>query len=73
MTTELQFLVYSVILGLAHLIADAHFISYQYGYRWTAGRDTRSSVGTGARIAKDKSNSLWGSDVKRDDQETPKF
>jgi len=37
MTTELQFLIYSVILGLAHLIAASHFISYQYGYRWTAG------------------------------------
>jgi uncharacterized MAPEG superfamily protein len=37
MTTELQFLIYSVILGLAHLIAASHFISYQYGYGWTAG------------------------------------
>jgi len=37
MTTELHFLVYSVILGLVHLVAASHFISFQYGYRWTAG------------------------------------
>ena len=36
MTTELQFLIYSVILGLTHLVAASHFISFQYGYRWTA-------------------------------------
>lgn len=27
----------SVILGLVHLIADSHLISFQLGYRWTAG------------------------------------
>ncbi len=37
MTTELWFLVASVILGLVHLIAASHLISFQYGYRWTAG------------------------------------
>jgi uncharacterized MAPEG superfamily protein len=37
MTLELHFLVYSVILGLVHLVAASHFISHQYGYRWTAG------------------------------------
>ncbi len=36
MTTELRFLAASVGLGLAHLIADSHLISFQYGYRWTA-------------------------------------
>jgi len=37
MTTELQFLVASIILGLVHLVAASHLISFQYGYRWTAG------------------------------------
>jgi uncharacterized MAPEG superfamily protein len=37
MTTELHLLVYSVILGIIHLVAASHFISHQYGYRWTAG------------------------------------
>src|SRR4029453_7778618 len=36
MTTELWLLVASVILGLVHLIAVSHLISFQYGYRWTA-------------------------------------
>ncbi|MDQ6622485.1 MAG: MAPEG family protein [Verrucomicrobiota bacterium] len=36
MTTELRFLIASVVLGLVHLIADSHLISFQYGYRWTA-------------------------------------
>ncbi len=41
MTTELRFLAASIILGLVHLIADSHLISFQYGYRWTAS--TRES------------------------------
>ena len=36
MTTDLWLLVASIILGLAHLIASSHLISFQYGYRWTA-------------------------------------
>lgn len=36
MTTELYLLAASVILGLVHLIADSHLISFQHGYRWTA-------------------------------------
>jgi uncharacterized MAPEG superfamily protein len=36
MTTELQILVASIILGLVHLVAASHLISFQYGYRWTA-------------------------------------
>lgn len=40
MTIELRFLAASVILGLVHLIADSHLISFQVGYRWTgSGRD----------------------------------
>jgi uncharacterized MAPEG superfamily protein len=35
-TTELRFLAASVILGLLHLIAASHLISFQRGYRWTA-------------------------------------
>jgi uncharacterized MAPEG superfamily protein len=36
MTTELRFLVASVILALVQLIATSHLISHQYGYRWSA-------------------------------------
>jgi len=37
MTTELKLLVASVVLGLVHLIASSYLISWQRGYRWTAG------------------------------------
>jgi uncharacterized MAPEG superfamily protein len=37
MTTELRFLAASIILGLVHLVVDSHLISFQRGYRWTAG------------------------------------
>jgi uncharacterized MAPEG superfamily protein len=37
MNTELRLLAASVILGLVHLIAASHLISFQRGYRWTAG------------------------------------
>jgi uncharacterized MAPEG superfamily protein len=36
MTVELWLLIASVILGLVHLIASSHLISWQRGYRWTA-------------------------------------
>jgi uncharacterized MAPEG superfamily protein len=36
MTTELRLLAASVILGLVHLIAASHLISFQRGHRWTA-------------------------------------
>jgi uncharacterized MAPEG superfamily protein len=36
MTTELWLLTASVALGLVHLIAASHLISWQRGYRWTA-------------------------------------
>jgi hypothetical protein len=37
MTTELTFLMASAVLGLVHIIAASHLISWQRGYRWTAG------------------------------------
>ena len=36
MTSELKLLAASVVLGLGHLIASSHLISWQRGYRWTA-------------------------------------
>jgi uncharacterized MAPEG superfamily protein len=36
MTTELWLLAASVALGMVHLIAASHLISWQSGYRWTA-------------------------------------
>lgn len=37
MTIELWLLVASIVLGIVHLIASSHLISWQRGYRWTAG------------------------------------
>jgi uncharacterized MAPEG superfamily protein len=36
MTAELKLLAATVVLGLAHLIASSHLISWQLGYRWSA-------------------------------------
>ena len=36
MIVELRLLIASVVLGLVHLIASSHLISWQRGYRWTA-------------------------------------
>jgi uncharacterized MAPEG superfamily protein len=36
MDTELRLLTASIVLGLVHLIASSHLISWQRGYRWTA-------------------------------------
>ena len=36
MTAELKLLAVSVVLGLVHVIASSHLISWQRGYRWTA-------------------------------------
>src|SRR5215468_10069736 len=36
MSVELWLLAASVVLGLLHLIATSHLISWQRGYRWTA-------------------------------------
>jgi uncharacterized MAPEG superfamily protein len=37
MTVELWMLAASIALGMIHLIASSHLISWQRGYRWTAG------------------------------------
>jgi uncharacterized MAPEG superfamily protein len=37
MTIELSMLAASIALGMIHLIASSHLISWQRGYRWTAG------------------------------------
>ena len=37
MTIELWLLIASIVLGIVHLIASSHLISWQRGYRWTAG------------------------------------
>lgn len=42
MTTELYFLAATAVLGLVHLIADSHLISFQLGYRWTASSREQS-------------------------------
>src|SRR5262245_46032354 len=36
MIVELKLLIASIVLGLVHLIASSHLISWQRGYRWTA-------------------------------------
>ena len=37
MTVELWMLAASIALGMIHLIASSHLISWQRGYHWTAG------------------------------------
>ena len=37
MTVELWMLAASIVLGMIHLVASSHLISWQLGYRWTAG------------------------------------
>ena len=36
MTVELWMLAASIALGMIHLVASSHLISWQRGYRWTA-------------------------------------
>ena len=36
MANEIQILIWSCVLGIVHLLAASHFMSLQYGYRWTA-------------------------------------
>jgi uncharacterized MAPEG superfamily protein len=36
MIVEFWLLIASIVLGLVHLIASSHLISWQRGYRWTA-------------------------------------
>jgi uncharacterized MAPEG superfamily protein len=45
MTPELQFLSYSIVLGIIHIAASAHATQWVYGYWWGAGpRDTQPAV-----------------------------
>lgn len=37
MTVELWMLAASIVLGMIHLVVSSHLISWQRGYRWTAG------------------------------------
>ena len=37
MTAELWMLAATIVLGMIHLIVSSHLISWQRGYRWTAG------------------------------------
>src|SRR4030095_17123556 len=36
MTNEIHILICSCVLGILHLLAASHFITFQYGHRWTA-------------------------------------
>ena len=61
MTTELRLLVASVVLGLIHVIASSHLISWQRGYRWTAGNregDARPLRGVANRVDQATTNFL---------------
>src|SRR4029434_1772021 len=52
MTTELWLLVASIMLGLLHLIAASHLISFQYGYRWTASSRDETVLPLRARASR---------------------
>jgi uncharacterized MAPEG superfamily protein len=61
MTTELHLLVFSIILGIVHLVAASHFISFQYGYRWTASnreQDMPPLKGAAGRVDRAVTNFL---------------
>jgi uncharacterized MAPEG superfamily protein len=61
MTTELRLLVASVVLGLIHVIASSHLISWQRGYRWTVGNregDAPSLRGVANRVDQATTNFL---------------
>jgi uncharacterized MAPEG superfamily protein len=61
MTTELQLLVASVVLGLIHVIASSHLISWQRGYCWTASNregDAPPLRGVANRVDQAKTNFL---------------
>jgi uncharacterized MAPEG superfamily protein len=48
MAPELTLLATSVVLGLVHLVAASHLISFQRGYRWTASdREEPGSAAAG--------------------------
>jgi uncharacterized MAPEG superfamily protein len=59
MTTELQMLALSIVLGFVHIILASHAKSWQFGYRWTAGaRDEtpRQLTGVAGRLERASSN-----------------
>jgi uncharacterized MAPEG superfamily protein len=61
MTTELYILSFSIVLGIIHLIAASHFISFQYGYRWTASNREQEMPplkGAAARVDRAGTNFL---------------
>src|SRR5262245_42563126 len=61
MTVELWILAASIALGMIHLIASSHLISWQRGYCWTAGsRDeaVRSLHGLANRVDQATTNFL---------------
>jgi uncharacterized MAPEG superfamily protein len=61
MSVELWLLVASVVLGLLHLIASSHLISWQRGYRWTASSreaDVPPLRGLAARVDQATTNFL---------------
>jgi len=61
MTVELWLLVGSIVLGLVHLIASSHLISWQRGYRWTSGsreEDVPSLRGLANRVVQATTNFL---------------
>jgi uncharacterized MAPEG superfamily protein len=59
MTSELYILVFSIFLGLVHIIIASHAASLQRGYRWTASaRDevVAPLTGIAGRLARATSN-----------------
>ncbi|MGB9475705.1 MAG: MAPEG family protein [Candidatus Udaeobacter sp.] len=61
MSIESLLLIASVVLGLVHLIASSHLISWQRGYRWTAGsreEDVPPLRGVGSRVDQATTNFL---------------
>jgi len=59
MTTELQMLALSIVLGFVHIVLASHAKSWQFGYRWTASaRDERPRqlTGVAGRLERASSN-----------------
>ena len=53
MDIELHMLVWSVVLGLVHIVTASHAASLQHGYRWTASaRDQKGAplIGVAGRL-----------------------
>ena len=61
MTVELRLLIASIALGLVHLIASSHLVSWQRGYRWTASsreEEVRPLPGLANRVDQATTNFL---------------